>query len=70
MMAGGNTGKGKELRLNQPKEFTGKRDELKGFLQKCNLYLTINEDMYNSDSKKIAFILSYMTEGDAEARAS
>ena len=29
------------------------------------LYLLINEDVYNNNDKKIAFVLSYMTKGSA-----
>lgn len=64
------TSKAKEVRLNPPKEFTGKRDDLKKFIQKCNLYLSVNEEVYNTDNKRIAFMLSYMTGNDAEAWAS
>jgi len=62
-------GKSKEVCINLSKEYTSKRDELKKFLQKCNMYLTINEETYNTDAKNIAFILSYMSGGDVEAWA-
>jgi hypothetical protein len=54
-----------ELKLNQPKPFTGKREELKKFLQDVKLYLLVNEKIYDNDVKKISFALSFMNEGDA-----
>jgi Ty3 transposon capsid-like protein len=54
-----------ELKLNQPKPFTGKREDLKKFLQDVILYLRINERTYDDDEKKIAFALSFMNDGDA-----
>ena len=56
--------KGK-LKLNQPKPFTGKREELKKFLQDVKLYLHVNEKIYDTDIKMISFALSFINEGDA-----
>jgi hypothetical protein len=56
------TKKGQELKLNQPKIFNGKRGELDNFIQDIQLYLAINDDVYNSDKKKIAYALSFMSE--------
>ena len=56
-----------ELKLNQPKPFTGKRDDLKKFLQDVKLYLVVNEPIYNTDLKQISFALSFMNEGDASS---
>jgi len=57
----------KEVKLNPPKPFTGKRTELKNFMQDVVVYLVINKETYNTDNKKVAFALSFMTEGDAKA---
>ena len=54
-----------ELKLNQPKPFTGKREDLKKFLQDINLYLHVNDKVYNDDTKKISFALSFINDGDA-----
>jgi hypothetical protein len=54
-----------EIKLNQPKPFTGKREELKKFLQDVKLYLLVNHQIYDNNIKKIAFALSFMNEGDA-----
>ena len=55
----------KKTELNPPKIFTGKRTDLQRFLQDTFVFLTINKDHYNNDDKKIAFVMSFMTEGDA-----
>jgi hypothetical protein len=55
----------REVKLNPPKPFTGKRESLKKFLQDAELYITINKKTYDEDIKKIGFILSYMNDGDA-----
>ena len=57
----------KEIRLNNPKPYNGDRNDLNKFIQSCNAYLDLNADIFNSDKKKILFVLSYMTEGTAEA---
>ena len=55
----------KKTKLNPPKIFTGKRTDLQRFLQDTFVFLTINKEHYNNDDKKIAFVMSFMTEGDA-----
>jgi hypothetical protein len=59
--------KTQELKLNQPRAFSRKRDELTEFVQDVQLYLAVNDDVYNTDKKKIAFVLSFMSEGDAKS---
>ena len=53
-----------EFKLNQPKPFTGKREDLKKFLQDVRLYLHVNDKIYDNDTKKISFALSFMNDGD------
>jgi hypothetical protein len=36
-------------------------------VQDVQLYLAINDDVYNTDKKKITFILSFMSEGDVKS---
>jgi hypothetical protein len=48
-----NVKKGQELKLNQPKAFGGKQDELDGFIQDIQLYLAVNDNVYDSDKKKL-----------------
>src|SRR5271163_4828931 len=62
-----NTDKQKEIRINLPKAFSGKQTEFKQFIQDCLVYTTINKSVYDHDDKKIAFVLSFMNEGDAAA---
>jgi hypothetical protein len=57
----------KELQINAPTNFTGNRDDLDNFIQDCSLYMTLNGTIYNTDKKKIIFMLSFMTEGTAGA---
>ena len=51
--------------MNMPKPFTGKRDELKRFMQNCKIYLQINKKKYDTNLAKIGFVLALMNEGDA-----
>ena len=62
------TTKAAELKLNQLKPFTGKRNEIDDFLQDValRLYLEINDEIYNTDKKKIGYTLTFMNEGDAK----
>ena len=60
-----NDEKVKEIKMNMPKDFSGKRGDLKKFLQDVYLYLHVNEKIYDTDTKKIAFALALMNEGDA-----
>src|ERR1700678_4501875 len=55
----------KEVKLNLPKPFDGKRENLKKFIQDGELYITINKKTYDDEIKKIGFFLSFMNEGDA-----
>ena len=57
------------VKLNLPKAFNGSRDKFRKFLQTAKIYLSINKKVYDDDLKKISFILSFMTEGQAEAWA-
>ena len=57
----------KEIKLNYPKPFSGKREQLKKFIQDCGLYMLVNKKVYDNDLMKIAFVLVLMNEGDAAA---
>ena len=48
-----------------PKPFTGKRDELKRFMQNCKIYLQINKKKYDTDLTKIGFVLALMNDKDS-----
>src|SRR5271155_3315940 len=60
-----NDSKIKEVKLNPPKPFDGKQENLKKFIQDGELYITINKKTYNDKIKKIGFFLSFMNKGDA-----
>ena len=57
--------KTRAVKLNLPKDFSGKREDLKKFLQQVNLYMDVITKIYKDDMMKIGFILSFMDEGDA-----
>ncbi|PPQ95184.1 hypothetical protein CVT25_001092, partial [Psilocybe cyanescens] len=58
------TPKTRELSLSKPMPFNGEQFKSKKFLQECILYMGINKDVYDTEPKQIAFILSYMQEGN------
>jgi hypothetical protein len=55
------TNRTKELNLNKPEAFNGNQNKFKDFLQNFEVYMDVNHETYNSDLRKIAFILSFMT---------
>ena len=55
----------RELKINFPKTFNGKPSNLKRFLQDTQLYLQVNNQIYNSDDKKTTFVLFLLTDGPA-----
>ncbi|MDV2583571.1 hypothetical protein, partial [Alkalibacillus haloalkaliphilus] len=54
-----------DTKVNPPAIFTGKHDQLKSFINDSNLYFKVNSHQYNNNTKKIAFMLSYMRDGTA-----
>ena len=55
----------KEARMGVPTPFSGKCGDLKKFLMTCKMHLQANRAIYDNDEKKVIFVLSFMTEGDA-----
>jgi hypothetical protein len=51
--------------LKPPAPYSGKREDLRKFLQEIKIYLMANKHIYTKDQDKILFVLSYMCEGDA-----
>ena len=56
----------KEIGLVKPKPFNGDPRNLEKFLMDCDIYLTTNEGVYDTDHKKIGFLLSLLSEEPAE----
>ena len=65
MAQSGSRSDAKEVKMNYPKIFTGDWNKFKRFLQDCELYLTINDKVYDTNLKKIGFVLALMNNGDA-----
>ena len=57
----------KEVKMNTPtpSPFTGDRKKLEEFLIETDMYLSMNEDTYNTDQRQIIFALSFMKDGTA-----
>ena len=51
--------------LKTPTPYSGRREDLRKFLQEVKIYLLANADAYPEDLDKVLFVLSYMSEGDA-----
>jgi hypothetical protein len=56
-----------EWKICTPPDFSGNRDETTKFIQLITLYLNVNSEIYDTDTQKIAFALSFMKEGTAAA---
>ena len=54
-----------ELQISTPEAYDGSFKTLRQWLNAIQLYLLVNEDVYNNNDKKIAFVLSYITKGSA-----
>ena len=52
-----------ELQLGKPKAFNGSYETAISWMHSIQFYLAVNETSYNTNAKKIAFALSYMTKG-------
>jgi Ty3 transposon capsid-like protein len=59
------TGASEKFKLSPPTPFTGKQNKFVLFMQDVYVYLKVNQYTYDNDDKKISFILSYLTGGDA-----
>lgn len=54
-----------EMKIRLPTDFSGDRNRTKEFLLDCKMYLQMNDTIYDTDAKKILFVLSYMRAGTA-----
>ena len=55
----------KDLKLKEPSDFDGKQANARAFLLECELYLQANAHQFNTDERKILFVLSYCKTGAA-----
>src|SRR5260221_1948316 len=55
----------KGIKMKLPNFFDGKPIHLTKFLMQCALYLQMNRNIYDTNEKKIAFVISYMDQGPA-----
>jgi hypothetical protein len=60
------TGTG-EVKIRTPPDFLGDRAKAKQFISSCDLYFAVNGTTYDTNTKKVAFALSFMTGGAAAA---
>ena len=49
--------------MNNPSDFTGDQNRLEEWIMEVEMFLTMNEDLYDTHQKKIIYALSYMKEG-------
>ena len=54
----------RKTELNPLKPFMGKRTDLQCFIQETFVFLTINKEHYNTNDKKIAFVVLFMNNED------
>ena len=71
-MADGNTSgttasRETKKKMKVPTPFSSKREDLRKFLQEIKIYLLANGDVYPDNMDKVLFVLSYMSEGDANS---
>jgi hypothetical protein len=52
--------------IGKPEPFKGDPSDLDRFFNDCHLFLDANEDIYNTEKKKVIFMLSYLQGGNAE----
>ena len=52
-------------KLKTPTPYSGKCEDLQKFLQEVKIYLWENKSLYPTNDDKILFIISYMSDGDA-----
>jgi Domain of unknown function (DUF4939) len=56
----------KELNLNKPNTFYGDWEKFRKFLQDIKVYMDVNHKVYNTNLRKIAFVLLLMNAGAAD----
>ncbi|KAF8235427.1 hypothetical protein L208DRAFT_1185803, partial [Tricholoma matsutake] len=57
----------KDICIQSPTDFSGEWTKTTKFLEEIDLYLQINDQVYDTNNKKIIFTLSFMNGGTAAA---
>jgi hypothetical protein len=52
-----------EIKIGQPEPYDGNRENATRFVAQVSAYLDLNDEIYNTDKKKIIFTLSFMKTG-------
>ncbi|THG93772.1 hypothetical protein EW145_g8282 [Phellinidium pouzarii] len=52
----------REAHISKPNNFDGNKGYAHRFLSSCEAYLSLNEQVYNTNKRKIIFVLSFMLE--------
>jgi Retrotransposon gag protein len=55
----------REVKIRTPSDFLGDPEQAQKYLQDCELYLEVNDQIYDTDKKRIIFALSFLTGGPA-----
>jgi hypothetical protein len=59
-----------ELRLGRPDDFDGTSTKARSWLESIQIYLLVNQEIYDTDAKRVAFMISFMKSGSAQTWAS
>ncbi|KIN93293.1 hypothetical protein M404DRAFT_36227 [Pisolithus tinctorius Marx 270] len=59
-----------ELKIGAPSDFDGDQKNAMSWLYSVQTYLLVNEELYDTDTKKVVYALSYMKKGVAHSWAA
>ncbi|KIO00045.1 hypothetical protein M404DRAFT_29872 [Pisolithus tinctorius Marx 270] len=66
----GNATKATELKIGAPSDFDGDQKNAMSWLYSVQTYLLVNEELYDTDMKRVVYALSYMKKGVARSWAA
>ncbi|KIO05726.1 hypothetical protein M404DRAFT_25039 [Pisolithus tinctorius Marx 270] len=66
----GNATKATELKIGAPSDFDGNQKNAMSWLYSVQTYLLVNEELYDTDTKKVVYALSYMKKDVAHSWAA
>ncbi|KIN99243.1 hypothetical protein M404DRAFT_30675 [Pisolithus tinctorius Marx 270] len=61
--------KATKLKIGAPSDFDGDQMNAMGWLFAVQTYLMVNKEIYDTDTKKVVYVLSYMKKGVAHSWA-